>query len=807
MRQTLRSLLRSPGFTITAVIILGFGIGANTAVFSLVNAILLRPLPYPRADRLVEVFQPLRKIQNFRVCYADYIDFCASQHSFQELALTYNDDLVLTGQGESAHLNGTFVTGNYFRTFAKEMLVGRAFGPESDRAEAAPVVVLGEHLWRSRFHADPAIVGTHVVLSGVSYEIVGVSFQRADETASLYLPLTRDPAVERLKLDRANHSFSCYGRLKDGITLRQAQADLEITSENLRKRFPDTHSAVTVRIGPLLDSLVSDFATTLWLIGGAVVLLLVIACANVAGLHLARGLERQREMMIRASLGASKSHLVSQLLTETLVLSFLGGIAGLVAAHWSIGWIRLLAPSGVPRVDEIRFDNGAFLVAVGLALGVSLLAGLIPALMLAQTDLTSTWRGEGTVNFTLSRQRKRTQQALIVCQVALASLLLFGCVLLARSFEALQGVPLGFNPHQIVTADIYLPNAKYRTLEQCREFFDNVTDKVAQLPGVLSVGLTDSLPFYLDDNEGFAGPFGVVGQPEPDQMHRPRDTLALISVDYFRTLQIPILQGRGFDAIDERGENRVVIVNQALADSYFPGQNPIGKQIHDYGEIVGGRRTSYTIIGVVPTIYQVAPAQQHIVFQSYFPFGQPHPYRTANAGTLVVRIDSSAIGTMAAIHKVVASLDPDVPVSNAGNFEGLISKSFETRRVTLLVVALFAGFALILSIVGVYAILARLVSQRTREIGIRVALGAQLGHLIRIVFGQEIKIVCLGLALGLLAGLLMGQLLVSLLYGVPAYDPITIILVATSLAFAGIVACLVPTIRAIRVNPVTALRE
>ena len=807
VRHTLRLLLKSPGFTITAILILGFGIGANTAIFSLIDSVLLKPLPYPRSDRLVEVFQPLRNIQKFYVCYPDYLDFCARQQSFQDLAATYNDDLILTGQGEAAHLNAAFVTGNYFRTLGRSMLVGQALGPEMDRADAPQTVVLGEHLWQNRFHGDPNISGTHIVLSGASYQVVGVTVQRSDETADLYVPLTLEPALARLKLERANHSFRCFGRLKDDVTLQQAQADLEVTAENLRKQFPDTHSTVTVRIAPLLDSVVGDFTATLWLVGASGGLLLVIACANIAGLHLARGLERQREMTIRASLGASKGRLVQQVLVETVVLSVLGGLVGFFLTQWGITLIRLLAPAGVPRFDEIRFDSGAFCLVTTATIAMSLLAGLFPALALAKTDLNSSLRNEGPVGGAGSKQRQRTQQSLIVCQVAFASLLLFGCVLLARSFQMLKGVPLGFNPHGLLISDIYLPDAKYGTLEQCKTSFRTVVDKVTKLPGVKAAAVTDALPFSLDDNEGFAGPFGVTGQPEPDKGHRPRATLEMISADYFRTLQIPILRGRGFDAVDQLGGNRVVIVNQALADNYFPGQDPIGKQIHDFGEIVTGKRTSYTIIGVVPTIFQVAPAQQHINFQTYYPFGQPHPYRTANAGTLVVRTDGNPIGLMPAVQKVVASLDPDVPLSNSGTLEGLVARSFETRQVTLLTVALFTLSALTLSTVGVYTILARLISLRTREIGIRIAIGAQMIDVVKIVFRQGIKIVCAGLILGITSALILSQFLSSLLYGVTSYDPVTIAFVIVALALVAIAACLIPTVRAIRINPIIALRE
>jgi putative ABC transport system permease protein len=808
VRYSIRLLLKSPGFTITAVLILGFGIGANTAIFSLINSVLLKPLPYPRSERLVEVFQPLRNIQKFYVCYPDYQDFLASQRSFEDLALTYSDDVILTGQGDAAHLSADFVTGNYFRTLGRPLLFGRPFGPEEDRPDVAPIVILGEHLWRSRFHADPKMIGARVILNGASYEVVGIAPQRVDETANLYLPLNLEPALTRLRTDRANHSFQCIGRLKDGITVQQALADLTITSEDLRRRFPDTHATVTVRVAPFLDSVVSDFSSTLWLMGACATLLLIIACANVAGLHLARGLERQREMTIRASLGASKSRLIRQLMTETMVLTLAGGVIGAVVAGWGIGLIRALAPPGVPRLDEVGFDNSAFILVLTLTLVIALIAGLFPAFAISKTDLTTALRSEGNFGGTGSRQRQWTQYALIICQVAVASLLLFGCVLLARSLETLQQVPLGFNARNLFTTDVYLTTTKYPGLVQWSGFFDALVEKLRQLPGVTTVCTTDVSPFSMEDSQFFAGPFGIVGQADPDRGHRPRATMQVVSPDYFRAFEIPILRGRAFAASDQPDKDHVVIINQALAETYFPGQDPLGKQIHDFAEIMGGSRSNYTIVGVVPTVYQVNPAQQSVSFQTYFPYTQPPPYRQEeNFCTLAVRTDGNPALLKPAVQKIVAGMDSDVPVSNSGVLEDVVAKSFQTRQLALLVLGLFSGSALILAVVGVYAVLARLVRLRTREIGVRVALGAQVMDVMRIVFWQGTKIVCVGLMLGIVAALILGRFLSSLLFGIATYDPMTLGLVIVALALTAIVACLVPTIRAIRINPVTALRE
>jgi putative ABC transport system permease protein len=808
VRYSIRLLLKSPGFTITAVLILGFGIGANTAIFSLINSVLLKPLPYPRSEQLVEVFQPLRNIQKFYVCYPDYQDFLASQRSFEDLALTYSDDVILTRQGDAAHLSAEFVTGNYFRTLGRPLLFGRPFGPDEDRPDVTSVVILGEHLWRSRFHADPKMIGTRLILNGASHEVIGIAPQRVDETANLYLPLNLEPALTRLRTDRANHSFQCIGRLKESITMQQALADLTITSEDLRRRFPDTHATVTVRVAPFLDSVVSDFSSTLWLMGASATLLLVIACANVAGLHLARGLERQREMTIRASLGASKSRLIRQLMTETMVLTLTGGVIGAVVAGWGIGLIRALAPPGVPRLDEVGFNNSAFILVLTLTLVIALIAGLFPAFAISKTDLTTALRSEGNFGGTGSRQRQRTQYALIICQIALASLLLFGCVLLARSLETLQQVPLGFNARNLFTTDLYLPTTKYPGLVQWNGFFDALVEKVRQLPGVTTVGTADVSPFSMEDSQFFAAPFGIVGQADPDRGHRPRATMQVVSPDYFRAFDIPILRGRAFDAADQPDKDHVVIINQALAETYFPGQDPLGKKIHDFAEIMGGSRANYTIVGVVPTVYQVNPAQQSIAFQTYFPYAQPPPYRQEeNFCTLAVRTDGNPALLKPAVQRIVTGMDSDVPVSNSGMLEDVVAKSFQTRQLALLLVGLFSGSALILAVVGVYAVLARLVRLRTREIGIRVALGAQVMDVMRIVFWQGTKIVCVGLMLGIVAALILGRFLSGFLYGINSYDPMTLVLVIMVLALTAIVACLIPAIRAIRIDPVTALRE
>jgi putative ABC transport system permease protein len=809
LRSTIRVLLKSPGFTITTVLILALGIGANTAIFSLIDTVLMKPLPYPQADRLVEIFQPLRNITTFHVAYPDYEDFCANQHSFRELALIFSDDLNLTGQGDPVHVSAAFVTGNLFKTLGRPFVLGRPFDEKEGRPDGPAVVILSERLWRSRFHADPGVLGTRLILSANSYQIIGVTSQRADETADVYAPLHLEPALQQLKTDRASHDFQCVGRLKDGVALQQAQADLEVTSRNLAAQFPETHAAITVRVVPLVESVVGDYGSTLWLLGGSVTLLLLLACVNVGGLHVARALERRKEMTIRASLGASRGQLVWQLMSESAVLSLFGGVIGFVFAHWAIRIVKVLSPQGAPRLDEFGFDALAFFLVLLLTYLMSLLAGWFPGVALAKVDLAAALKSEGTFGGTGGPRRRRIHSGLIVCQVALAALLLFGCGLLARSFQTLQNVPLGFNPNHVLSANIYLVDTKYPDEAACKAFFDAVIDKVRQIPGVKAVGTTDVLPFSTDDDHYNTGPFAIGGQPDPGQGHRQRAKLQVVSPDYFHALEIPLWKGRGFTKEDQLNKGRVVIVNRTLAESYFPGQDPIGKQIHDFGEIEGLPRTNYTIVGVVRSICQVNPAMRQTLFQCYFPYGQQHPYITHQDSfcTLVVRVDGDPKLLIPTVQKIVSSVDQDVPFSEPGAFASIIDKTFQTRWLTLLLVTLFSFFALTLSAVGLYGVLARLVSLRIRDIGIRIALGARVVHIIRLVFWHGFRIVLVGLALGIVAGLILGQFLTGILYGTSSSDPVAVGLVALVLAVAAFLACLIPTLRATRIDPIRALRE
>lgn len=807
LRYTARLLRKSPGFTITAVLILGFGIGANTAIFSLIDAVLLNPLPFPKADRLVDVTQP-RATDHYwsQLDYPDYLDIRDSNHSFDDFAVsTWGGFLDLSGQGEPERLTVVYASANLFKMTNLPFVLGRPFNDDEDKTGASLVAVLSEPLWRTRFNSDPNIIGKNLTLSGESFQVIGVCPRQVEEVTTppkdlLYLPvhvseLFWGPWLKK----RDEHGLSCLGRLRDGITLAQAQADLEIIQNNLVSQYPDTDKGYGIHLSPLLDITVASYSATVWLLGGAVGCLLLISCANVANLLFARALERRREMTIRATLGASRSHLISELLLEAVFLSVVGGLVGVVVALWAIGLIKTLSPVHLRCFQEINLDTTALLFVLGTTAVVSLLSGLLPALSHSKANLGSALKDEGGRGGTVGPQRQRTQSLLVAGQVALACVLFIGTGLLARSLQAIQNISLGFNPRHLLTATINPTSAKYTDMTRIRELFDGILEKARRLPGVTDAAMNQEQPFewvFGDPNT----PFHVVGQPEPEVGQEPTMCAQDVSPGYFRTLQIPLFEGRDFNSEDRADSQNVVIVDQALAQRFFPDQDPIGKQIDD----VGGNKKTWTIVGVVQTVQHNRPENPTAPFQTYFPYAQRADlYRQF----LLMRTLSDPVALVPALRKIVAEVDPDLPVTRMMTFDDLIAEKFVTRRLGVLLVSVFSGVALFLSGVGLYAVLAYSVSQRRREIGVRIALGAQSSNILRLVIRQGLKLVCFGLIVGIVSALVLVRFIDSILYGVSGNDPISLALAVVALGVAALLACFLPALRATRINPITALRE
>lgn len=804
LRYTIRLLAKSPGFTIAAILILGFGIGANTAIFSLIDAVLLKPLPYPRAERLMLVTQETSNSPLSWVDYPDYQDFRVVQKSFEELGVMREWHFDLSGQSEAMRLFGGYVSASFFKVFRIPFLLGRPFTEEEDKPGGPFLAVINERIWRTKFGADPNIVGKTITLDNQNCLVVGVApAQIEDWTAGLdvLIPLNLMPAFGNgWMTNRAGHQLDCYGRLNAGVTIAQAQAECDLFQKGQSERYPDAEGGRVTRVTSLLDSAVSGYAATLWLLGAVVVCLLLIACANVANLFLARALERRREMNIRAAIGASRIRLVGQLLVESVLLSVIGGVLGIAIASWAIGLIKMLSPQqDLARFERIGLDVTALLFCFGATLATALLFGVFPAWTLSKTKLGTALKDDGSRSATGGRQRHRLQSALIIGQVALACMLLFGTGLLARSLEAAQTVPFGFDPHNLLVARVELATVRYGTGGRSLEFFQSLLNKVRGLPGVVSASVNPNPPF-----NGWSGVilFGLAGQPDPTPGEEPAFEWQKVTTDYFRTLKMPLVAGRDFEESDLLEDRNVVIIDQVIADRFFPKQDPLGKQIHDFGERVGEGRRYYTIIGITKHVLHDSPGAHVADFQAYLPF--PPSLRD---GILLVRTQGDPLAMVPAIRKTVASIDPTVALSEVGTLADWIGQKLMTRRLGALLVSLFSGIALSLSAIGLYGVLAYSVTQRRREIGVRIAVGAQASNIVRLVVHQGLTIVGLGLIAGSVTALVLARFINSLLYDVSGNDPLTLFLAALVLLTVGFLACLWPAICASRINPITALRE
>jgi putative ABC transport system permease protein len=806
-RRTIRLLLKSPGFTITAVLILGFGIGVNTTIFSVIDAVLLNPLPIPHADRLVQVFEP--RSQNDTktfLDYPDYLEMSRTQHSFDKLAVYDWTDLDFSNQRNPEHVRVVFASANLFELTGMPMVIGRPFTRDEDKFGGPRVVVLSRAFWRAHFNSDPGIVGKNLTLSNESFQVIGVCPEQAGNLAELpseilYLPVHAEDVFGPSDLEKRDvHYLECIGRLKAGVTLSQAQSDLEVIQSNLAVLYPDTDKGYGIHLVPLLALIEESYSSSVWFLGAAGGCLLLLSCANVANLLFARGLERRREMAIRATLGASLRGLIAQLLLETLSLTLLAGGVGFLIAIWGVALIRALTPDYLSAFQEIR-PNGTALAFIFCLTGlVACLSGLLPAWSLSKTDVGLALKDEGGRSGTQTLQKHRAQSLLVVGQVAVACVLLIGTGLVVRSFQAVRNLPLGFNPHHLLTANIMPTGKRYSDPRQLRNFFDAILEKVRRLPAVIDAGMSDNQPFEVLYG-GWKFPFSIPGQPEPEPGKEPAMDVEAISPGYFRTLGIPLLQGRDFDSQDRADSQSVIIVNKALAETFFPGENPIGKQIHDRDEWLG--RRDWTVVGVVENIRHAGPDFAETRFLAYTPYSQRGLFREF----LLLRTAGDPATLVPAVQKIVAEIDPDVPVDRATSYDDFLAGRFWARRLSASLAGLFSTVAILLSAAGLYGVLAYSVLQRRRELGVRIALGARTSNVLTLVLRQGLLLSGIGLTLGIGAALLLGRFMGTILYGVSGTDPTTLTLAILVLGLVAAFACLLPAVRATRIDPITALRE
>jgi putative ABC transport system permease protein len=802
LRYALRQLARSPGFTAVALLTLALGIGACTAIFSVVSSVLLRPLPYPQSERLVVVKETLLpRFPEFAVSPGHYFDWKEQATSFESLTAAQQVDGIpgragayaLTGMGSPVRVSAARLTANAFSTLGVHAALGRDFSAEEDVPGRERVAVLSHGFWVRQFGGRPEVLYRTVQLNGQPFTIVGVMPKgfALDQPADIFTPAAFTTAERQNR--GGMHVFDVFGRLKPGVTIEQARGELALIADRLARQYPDSSTGWGIKLTPMLEAKVSDVRPVLLSLLGAVGLLLLIACANVSNLLLARATARSKEIAIRASLGASRGRIVRQLLTESLLLGLLGGGLGVLVAHWGGSLLVALAPEGLPRVTEIGIDAGVLGFALALAVVTGVGFGLAPALRATRGDLSQALKESGRGASDGSRHG-RLRGALVIAEVAIALVLLVGAGLLIRSFARLQGVHPGFQPAGALTVSLSLPEQKYGTGPQQIAFADQAIARMAALPGVQAVGAAAALPFSGDVINVIA--FKIAGRPVDKDL--PITSAFQATPGYFEAMGIPLRRGRLFDGHDTANTPGIVLVNETMARKFFAGDDPIGKRI---AAVTGGPDDWREIVGVVGDV-KPDKLDGDVSAQAYAPFAQA-PWASL---TFVVRTAGAVPGLTTAIANAIYAVDKDQPIAKIRPLDQLVARSIVRQRFAMFLFAVFSGAALLLAAIGIYGVMAYAVGQRTGEIAIRMALGAQTGDVLRLLLLQGGRLVALGLAAGLAGALLLTRVLASMLFGVSATDALTFAAVATLLAVFSAAACLLPARRATRVNPMTALR-
>jgi putative ABC transport system permease protein len=817
LRFAIRQLFKNPGFALIAVAVLALGIGANTAIFSVVNAVLLRPLPYPHSEQLVLLRERLLGPSGFEsgsVSYMNYLDWRAAQKSFTDLALARTEGVSLSGSDgtsppEAARAGR--ITGNYLSILQVPPLIGRDFVEGDDVPGAAKVALISERVWRKQFGALPIAIGQRLNVDGVPREIIGVVSERVrfPRNCDVFLPLA-DLRADHDFLSRGNHdAFSCLGRLKPGATLKQAIAELDTIAADLSRRYPDSNTGRQASAKLLLEFSVGQYRYLLCVLLAAVGCVLLIACANVANLQLARGIARRKELAVRAALGASRWDLARQVLVESGVVALLGGICAVLIAVWSIDAIRSLLPPNVPRFQETNID-GFVLVTTGIiSVFAGLLVGVWPALRVSNTASMASELHEDSARGSSGAQRQRARAILVIAQVALAVLLLAAAGLTLKSFWRSQQVPLGFNPRGVLTMSIALPPSRYPATagpEKIVRFYDQLLERVRRLPGVSAAAISNNEPF---DHHEWDSSFHITGTPPDPPGQEPISEMAIVSPDYFRALGMPILRGRDFGPEDVMGRPGTVVIDELAAQKFFPGTNPIGKQVDD--PVTIGPPTAngipVTIIGIVPHTRNNAPGEKEDARNLPMMYFSASQFANGDQNLMVrAQAGFNPNSLVSPIRDQIAALDSNQAVSDIATMEENIEDSLASQRLTMTLLGVFAGLALILASIGLYGVMALIVTQRTREMGIRFALGASRGDVLRLVLGQGAVLVGIGLITGLLGAFFASQALRSVLYDVAPLDPAALISALITLSLVALIACFLPARRASLVDPIEALR-
>jgi putative ABC transport system permease protein len=796
-----RMLRKNPGFTLVAVLTLALGIGANTAIFSVVNAVLLRPLHYPNAERIVAIQELNEKGSRGQVTPANFLDWRAQQTSFENLAAILSRTANFNAGDESERMELAMTSANFFEVFGVRPHLGRFFLPEEERAGHDPVVVLSYALWQRRFGGDPSLLNKSLTLDGQPYTVVGVApagFQYPDRTEIWIPPYQLVPTLgAQMNIERARGFgfLSAVASLKPGVSVKQAHEEMTAITARLRQQYPDTNNNRFNRVVSLQTHLVGESTAALLLLLGAVTLLLLIACANVANLLLARAASRHKEIAVRLALGATRPRLVRQLLVESVLLALVGGVAGLLLGWWGVDLMQGLLPVDFPRAQGIGIDLRVLGFTLLVSLGTGIVFGFAPALQATNPDINESLK-ESARGSTGGRG-SRVRSLLIVSEVALSLVLLIGAGLLFRSFLRLQAVELGFRPERVLTFRLTPSGTNFTQDPQYSAFFDGVAERIKTLPGVDTVGVINTLPLV----KGPTSAFRVEGHPLTTPDKWPSVNYRSVSPNYFRAVNVPVLKGRAFNAHDNYSSPRVVLVNQSLVRRDFAGEDPVGKRINMGGTGPDGQPIWQEIVGVVADVRSLELSTEPVpeIYTSYL----QDPF----AGmSFVVRSAVEPESLIPAVRETVRQIDKAQPVAEVREMEQIISEVAAQPRFNTLLLSLFAGVALLLAAAGIYGVMSYSVTQRTHEIGLRMALGAQTHDVIRLIVWQGIRLTLVGLALGLASAYAMTRVMAALLYGVSPTDPSTFAGGAILLVIVALLACYIPARRATKVDPLIALR-
>ena len=800
LRYGLRMLARSPGFTIVAVLALALGIGANSAIFSVVNTVLLQPLPYKNPDALMMVWEDATHLgfPDNTPSPANFIDWRDQNTVFEGMAAMAQASFNLTGAGEPERFDGRKVSANLFNLLGVAPALGRNFLPEEDKP-GSRVVILGHGMWQRRFGGDPSVIGRALNLNGESYTVVGVMPPGIDLPSmenwhdQLWVPIAFSSEEAA---SRGNHYLEVIARLKPGVTQKQAQAEMTTIAKRLEQQYPAQNTRIGIKVKPLHEQMVGNIKSALLILLGAVGFVLLIACANVANLLLARAAVRQKEIALRLALGASRSRLTRQFLTESVLLAGLGGGFGLLLSVVGLNLLKKFIPESISQAHAIGIDGKVLLFTVLVSLVTGVIFGLAPASQASNFNLNDTLK-EGGRDSGASARGNRIRSLLVISEVAVSFLLLIGAGLLINSFMHLRKLDPGFRADHLLTMKVALPETKYPDKEHRAPFFRELIRRVQTLPGVQSVAVASNLPLTYN---GDSMPIGVEGRPDPPPDQSPDVVLRVISPGYFSTMGIPLVAGRDISEQDRPESNKVVVISEKTAQYFWPGQDPIGKRLKP------GSTTSDSpwreVIGIVKDVRQndfVAPPKM----QMYMAHEQVGSF-AANAVVVRTAVDPLSLGT--AVRKIVWEIDKDQPVSDIRSMEEIVSSAVARQRFSTMLLGIFAAVALVLAAVGIYGVMSYSVAQRTREIGIRMALGAQRSDVLKMTVKQGLKLVVTGVVIGVAAAFVLTRVMASLLFGVSATDPTTFATISFVLIGVAALASYIPALRATKVDPMIALR-